>query len=390
MLKKCILLVGLMASFSIRPARSQNDVVLSLAAGREDAEKLMNAYLGPFGQAFSLGLAQNWNQTAKPLKFLRVNVQAGLSLVAIPGEDQYFNPENLGMSSLRPLDSRATTLAGPTNVNAGYVVQVSDPLNPGSTLVVDTLNGLTPGLGLGRVPAPYVQLNLGLPKGTELTIRLLPRSDLSGLAGDISALPEQLRDNGHLTFWGIGIKHSLSQYLPRLLKVVPVDLSAYANHSVIEYRQGLRIDGPTAADYPRGVNGVITSYRYGGGQSPADVTTQQLVLGSSASSAGLILSKKMAFLTPYARVGLIRSHFSVAAEGQYDVPTALVVNSQSQGTLIQEYSNLTKPVEIKTEVDNLYNYGFGLRMKLLVISAHAEVVQMGRWTTYNAGLSVGF
>ncbi|NBU70276.1 MAG: hypothetical protein EBS53_02305, partial [Bacteroidetes bacterium] len=122
MLKKCILLVGLMASFSMRPARSQNDVVLSLAAGREDAEKLMNAYLGPFGQAFSLGLAQNWNQTAKPLKFLRVNVQAGLSLVAIPGEDQYFNPENLGLSSLRPLDSRATTLAGPTNVNAGYVV----------------------------------------------------------------------------------------------------------------------------------------------------------------------------------------------------------------------------------------------------------------------------
>ena len=390
MLKKCIILLGLLALRSMQPARSQNDVVLSLAAGREDAEKLMSAYLDPFGRAFSLGLAQNWNQTAKPLKLLRFNVQGGLSLLAIPGEDQYFYPENLGLSSLRPLDARSTTLAGPSNLSSAYVVQVSDPLNPGSTLTLDTLSGLTPGLGLGRVPAPFVQFNIGLPKGTELSIRLLPRSSLSGIAGDISALPEQLREDGNLTFWGVGVKHSLSQYLPRLLKVVPLDLSAYANHCVIEYRQDVRIAGPTAADYPRGVNGMVTGFRYAGGQSPADVTTQQLVLGSTASSAGLILSKKIALFTPYVRAGLMRSSFSLAAEGQYDVPTALVANTQNPGTLIQEYSNITKPVEVKTQVDNLGHYGVGLRVKFLVFSAHAEMVQMGRWTAYNAGLSVGF
>jgi len=390
MLKKCVVLLGMMAAVGLRPVRAQNDVVLSLAAGREDAEKLMGAYLGPFGQAFSLGLAQNWNQTAKPLKLLRFNVQAGLSLVAIPGDNQYFYPENLGLNNLRPIDARATTLAGPSNVNTAYLVQVSDPLNPGNTLVLDTLSGLTPGLGLGHVPAPFVQLNVGLPKGTEISLRLLPRSSLDGLAGDISAIARQLRENGNLTFWGVGVKHSLSQYLPRLLKVVPIDLSAYVNHCVIEYRQVVRIAGPTPADYPRGINGVITGYRYVGGQSPADITTQELVLGSNASSAGIILSKKIALFTPYVRAGLMRSSFSVAADGQYDVPTALVINSQSSGTLIQEYSNLNKPVEIKTRVDNLTHYGVGLRVKILVLMAYAEMVQMGHWTTYNAGLSVGF
>lgn len=390
MFKKYIVLTALVLMTGLRPARSQNDVVLSLAAGREDAEKLMNAYLGPFGQAFSLGLAQNWNQTAKPLKLLRFNVQAGLSLVAIPGEDQFFYPENLGLSNLRPLDPQATTLAGPSQVNATYVVQVDDPLNPGSSIVLDTLSGVTPGLGLGRVPVPYIQLNVGLPKGTELSLRLLPSSSLSGFAGDISALPEQLKENGNLSFWGVGVKHSLSQHLPRLLKVVPIDISAYANHCVIGYRQDLRIAGPTAADYPRGANGVITGYRYLGGQSPADISTQQLALSSSASSVGLILSKKLAMFTPYVRAGLMRSSFSVAAEGQYDVPTALLANSQNPGTLIQEFSKLTNPVEVNTQVDNRTHYGVGLRVKFLLIAAHAEMVQLGSWTTYNAGLSVGF
>jgi len=390
MLKKHFILLAFIGAFGAQTARSQQNAVLSLAAGREDAEKLMGAYLGPFGQAFSLGLAQNWNQTAKPLKVLRFNVQAGLGLVAIPGEDQYFYPENLGLNSLRPLDARVATLAGPSDQTASFVVQVSDPLDPGNTLVLDTLSGLTPGLGLGRVPVPYIQLNVGLPKGTELSLRLLPTSSLSGFAGDISALPEQLKENGSLSFWGIGIKHSLSQHLPRLLKVVPIDISAYANHCVIEYRQNIDIAGPKPADFPRGVNGVVSNYRYAAGQSAADLSTQQLVLGSSASSAGLILSKKVALFTPYVRAGLMRSNFWFAAEGQYDVPTALVANSQNPGTFIQEYSNLTNPVDINTQVDNLTHYGAGLRVKLLVLSAHAEMVKMGRWTTYNAGLSVGF
>jgi len=390
MLKKYFVSLALIGAFGVQPARPQQNAVLSLAAGREDAEKLMGAYLSPFGQAFSLGLAQNWNQTAKPLKLLRFNVQAGVGLVAIPGEDQYFYPENLGLSSLRPLDARVATLAGPSNTNSNFVVQVSDPLDPGNTLVLDTLSGLTPGLGIGRVPVPYIQLNLGLPKGTELSLRLLPSSSLSGFAGDISALPEELKENGNLSFWGVGIKHSLSQHLPRLLKVVPIDISAYANHCVIEYRQNIGIAGPKPSDFPRGVNGVVSGYRYAAGQSAADLTTQQLVIGSSASSAGLILSKKIALFTPYVRAGLMRSSFWLAAEGQYDVPTTLVANSQSPGTFIQEYSNLTDPVDINTQVDNLTHYGAGLRVKLLVLSAHAEMVKMGRWTTYNAGLSVGF
>jgi len=138
------------------------------------------------------------------------------------------------------------------------------------------------------------------------------------------------------------------------------------------------------------VNGVVSGYRYAAGQSAADLTTQQLVIGSSASSAGLILSKKIALFTPYVRAGLMRSSFWLAAEGQYDVPTTLVANSQSPGTFIQEYSNLTDPVDINTQVDNLTHYGAGLRVKLLVLSAPAVMVTMGRWTSYNAGLSVGF
>jgi hypothetical protein len=47
-------------------------------------------------------------------------------------------------------------------------------------------------------------------------------------------------------------------------------------------------------------------------------------------------------------------------------------------------------VEVNTQVDNQAHYGFGLRVKLLILAAHAEMVKMGKYTTYNAGLSVGF
>jgi len=60
---------------------------------------------------------------------------------------------------------------------------------------------LPQGLNIGTILAGIPQLEIGSLFGTELTLRFIPRVDLG-------------KNIGKFTFWGIGIKHSLSQYIP--------------------------------------------------------------------------------------------------------------------------------------------------------------------------------
>ncbi len=56
------------------------------------------------------------------------------------------------------------------------------------------------GFNISMVPLFVPQFRFGLPAGNELMIRYLP--------------PLDFQDYGELTFWGVGLKHSIDQYIP--------------------------------------------------------------------------------------------------------------------------------------------------------------------------------
>ncbi|NBV05549.1 MAG: hypothetical protein EBS08_07805, partial [Cytophagia bacterium] len=86
-------LVGLLGILMQAPqAKAQDDALAILAGGTEDANKLLGAYLSPMGQGFSMALGQNWFNTANALKTLRFNVQAGVTMIQIPDQHQFFDP----------------------------------------------------------------------------------------------------------------------------------------------------------------------------------------------------------------------------------------------------------------------------------------------------------
>ncbi len=60
---------------------------------------------------------------------------------------------------------------------------------------------LPQGLNIGTIVAGMPQIEIGSFFGTELTLRYIPRIDLG-------------KNIGKFTFWGIGLRHSLSQYIP--------------------------------------------------------------------------------------------------------------------------------------------------------------------------------
>lgn len=378
-----VALLTLGASYQ-HEVKAQGAVIDVLGAGIQDADKLMNAYFKPFGETFSLGIGQNWYNTAKPLKLGRVNVQAGASVLAVPVEMQTFNPVALGMQNLVPLGNSAPTILAPTSDGPAYVVRVDDPNNPGQFINLDTLSGLTQAFGLTNMVAPFAQLNIGLIKGTELSIRFVPTLDLSTFGGDI---------NGTVGLWGIGVKHDIKQWIPVINKL-PFSLSGYFNYTRLSFELGANLAGPEGNTYEAYTGpGTITGFAYTGGAA-GDYTAQAIAMDASAMGFGVIASKKLLMFTPYASLGFQSSSFSLRTAGEYAILSGLSTDtdpgSTTPGAITENYTVFEEPLNINTDASNALRYGVGLRFKFLIFGLHAEYFGVGAYSGVNFGLSLGF
>ena len=375
-------LMTLGASYQ-QEVKAQAAVIDVLGAGISDADKLMNAYFKPFGETFSLGLGQNWYNTAKPLKLGRFNVQLGASLLSVPEEAQTFNPNALGMQNLVPLGNSAPTILAETSTGPDYVIRVDDPNNPGQFINLDTLTGLTQSFGLTQMAAPFAQFNIGLIKGTELSVRFVPTIDLSTLGGDVS---------GKVGLWGIGVKHDIKQWIPVINKM-PFSLSGYFNYTKLSFEIGVSLPGPEGNTYePYTGPGSITGFAYTGGAA-GDYASQAIAMDASAMGFGIVASKKLLMFTPYASLGFQSSNFSLRTAGEYAILSGLstdTTNPATLGAVTENYTVFEEPLNLKAEGSNALRYGVGLRVKLLIFGIHAEYFGVGGYSGVNAGLSIGF
>nr|MBM3932553.1 hypothetical protein [Sphingomonadales bacterium] len=109
-------LLGLLGVLMQAPqAKAQDDALAILAGGKEDANKLLSAYLSPMGQGFSMALGQNWFNTANSLKTLRLNVQAGVTVLQMPDQHKFFDPATLQLTTLKAVGGNPNavpTIAG--------------------------------------------------------------------------------------------------------------------------------------------------------------------------------------------------------------------------------------------------------------------------------------
>ena len=376
-------LVALTGVTMQQEAKGQGAVIDVLGSGVEDADKLLNAYFRPFGESFAIGLGQNWYNSAAPLKLLRFNVQVGASLVQIPTESQTFNPAALGMNNLRPLGTSAPTILGPADQGPGYELSTADPNNPGGRLVIDTINGLTQGMGLNFMAAPFAQVNLGLIKGTELSVRYVPTLDLSTLGSGM---------NGKFGMWGIGVKHDIKQWIPVINKL-PFSLSGYFNYTQLNFELGVSLPGPESKTYDAYSGpGDIIGYNYAPGVTAGDYSNQAIAMDATSMGYGIILSKKLLMLTPYLSLGMQRATFSLRTAGDYAIMSGLRDNSTlaQPGALREEYKVFTDPININPDAISSLRYSAGLRLKLLIFGIHAEYFGIGGYSGVNAGVSIGF
>ncbi len=366
---------------SLGKANAQGDVAAVMSAGIDDANKVLNAYFEPFAESFGMGLAQNWFNTASPLKLLRFNVQLGASFIPIPDEKKMFEIAPLGLANLRPVDPTVTM--APTLHGDGdgpvWAIYGRNPAN-NQEVKIQEIAGLTSGAGLAANAAPFVQFNLGLIKKTEVSIRFVPTLDFSTLGSDIG---------GSAGLWGVGVKHDLMQWIPFMGKL-PFSLSGYFNYTALNVELNTSVPAPTAANYAGNTGpGAVTGFRL---DNPGNYDNQKLALNANAMGFGVILSKKLLMFTPYVSAGFLRSSFSLKTAGDYAIQTGLEENTATADPtdLREIYTNYNDPINIEFNSANTMRVGAGLRVKLLIFGLHGEIFNAGGYTGYNLGLSLGF
>ncbi len=323
-LRNIIVLGAFLLPFNLMAQGEVGDVFRGTPA---DAGKLAGAYLLPATTGFGLGLNSMWYTSAKAKNFLRFDLRISASGAFVPSSDKTFNVTKLGLTSMAPV-------AG-SNVNTPTL---SGPKQDGTRMQVGNSTSkqfnLPKGIGVGLVPAPQVQLTVGLPKNIDVSVRYSPTIDLS--------------DFGKVDLFGVGAKvEVLPLVLGKTGKMLPFDLAVAFGYTQLKWNIPLEV-----------------------GQNPDP--NQNIDIKLKGISMDAIISKKIAMFTPFFSVGYNKSNTHIRALGTYSF----------------EGANETNPFEIKrTDVSGM-KASLGFQLHLSFFRLYGSYTQ-AKYGYANAGIGFG-
>lgn len=188
-----------------------------LLANSNDRTKLIEAYINPAMKGLIYGMNNGWYHTAKVHKPFGFDISIGLNASLVPEEDEMFNLS--GLTSINQATGgsiSAATVAGSEDTTPITTVNI----NEGGVNYTTTFNapgGIKESLPLNAVPAPAVQLSLGLPAKFEVSLRLVPKVGSDDVKGDLL---------------GIGIKKEITDWFGPIGKT-PLHVSLLAAYTTM-------------------------------------------------------------------------------------------------------------------------------------------------------------
>lgn len=339
--------------------KAQDNVGSLISSNIEDSKVLFKGYFQPFGKAFGSALNGGWFNTANPHKLGRFDFGLNTSVVSIPSADQSFIVQNL--SNIRlvdPNDNSSPTIFGSNSDGPALEVFVENPID-GTDYVVGEVN-MPPGSGVNVLPVPIPQVAVGLPAGTELMVRYLPTITVPG--DDLEA---------KIDFWGVGIKHSLKQWIN---EDMPFDLSVMAAYTRLNLVTDLEIlPDEDARPSEASLN------------DPNFYKNQQLEYDVNAFTANLIVSKKISVLTLYGGVGMGQANTSLRLKGNFPITIA----EADGGNVETAIMDFVDPIDMSTGDISGFRTNVGMRIKLLVLTIHADYT-VAEYNMFTAGIGFNF
>jgi hypothetical protein len=330
-------------------AQNEEDLANFLKAGAEDASQLVQEYVKPVVTGVSYGMTGGWYHTAKPHKPFGIDLGVSVNLAFIPTSDNYFDPNKFLSSSttfsnLSNPGSGAPTIFGPkddTQYTATYDPDGNGPLDSQNI----TFNGpeglnMKEEIGFAAVPVPMAQIGIGLIKGTDLKVRLVPKQEFGG---------------SEVQMFGVGIMHDIKQYIPGI-KSLPFDLSALVAYNSVKGETNL-------------VNTNSNDSRPDSQDGKFDYTFNSWVIQG-------IISKKISVVTAYAGIGYNLVNTNADIRGTYTI----------EGSSAS--FNVTDPVSIAFK-NNSPRFTAGVRLKFgpLYLNTDYTIQKFSMWSA-GLGFSV--
>ncbi|MDB5118167.1 MAG: hypothetical protein JWQ79_3659 [Mucilaginibacter sp.] len=319
-----------------------------------DATKLFQNYAEPLFKGFGIGLNSGWNNTAKTKKLLHFDLRITVNAALVPASDKSFDVRNIGLSNHLTVDASSPTNIAPTFAGDKDAATPVMRINDDNGTKVSSFS-MPKGI-ISVIPAPDIQLTIGLVHNTDLTIRTTPTIKISDDAGSVG-------------MFGFGIKHDIIQDFAKGIPK-PFDLALAVNYSRIKYTKTLDVQ-PDAGATPAP------------GQSAADFSTQRISATFSGVNVEAIISKKLLFFTPFAAVAYQTANTDVGAFGNFPLQST----TPGQTT---RYVVVTDPVHIKENSISGMRGDIGFQLNLAIVRFYASYSVGGSYSSANAGLGFGF
>lgn len=325
-----------------------NDLLRSNSA---DATLLFKNYANPLFKGFGTGLNSGWNNTADTKKLLHFDLRITANAAFVPTMDKSFDVTKIGLSNRVRVDGSSTTNIAPT---FGGAKDVNTPVmalydNNNTKLGTFTM----PDAVLSVIPAPNIQLTVGLVKNTELSLRVTPDIKL----GD---------DAGSVGMFGFGFKHNI---IKDFAKASPFDLAVAFNYSRINYSKGLNVaneDGSSNAN-----------------------SNQRIDAKFSGVNVQAIISKKLLFFTPFLSVGYQTAKTDFGVMGKYVVRSGGTPSGNPSAPITYTYTTLNDPVRINENSISGLRTDLGFQMNLAFFRVYASG-SLGQYKSVNGGIGFGF
>ena len=318
---------------------SQSGFESILLAVESDSKKIFERYLDPMMKGAIYSSNGGWYNSAKVHKKLGVDLSLRINTSFVPSADRSFTISDLEYIST---DAESLpTIAGESRQEDLMITIPADGIYPEISTIIKSPKGIKSKLPLGAIPAPVLQLGVGIPFDTEVVIRYSPEYHRNGI---------------DMSLKGLGVKHNLLQYFGPIDKI-PLNVSAFVSYSNMDI------------DYDV--------------QSFSSLNGSGQVAQFSLNNYNLLLLASIDLLVVdfYTSFGYSGGNSSFKLLGDYD----LEYNSSS-GFPISK--SLNDPIDMNFNVSG-YKTTIGARFKFLVFSAFADFTFQG-YNTLSAGISVNF
>jgi hypothetical protein len=331
-----------------------------MATGANDAKTLLQPYITPAVNAFGAALGGGWYNTAGTHKLGGFDFTLTLNAAIIPKKYETFliNNEDLKQLSLAdPQNNESQTVAGKKIAGPEIVYSIKD--GDGNVLYTQPAFTMPQGLNSNYVPAPMLQVGVGLIKGTDLMIRFLPNIKYKG---------------NELGLWGIGGKHDIKQWIPGLKKLPVLQISIMYGYTKLHTFIDLNVDKNSihAGSLP--------------GEEANNWNDQYMKLIVQSQTANLLIAANLKVICLYGGIGFVTTKTNLKLEGEYPIV-------YMDGITPSVKASLPDPINMKIKNQDggitKPRFNAGIRFKLAVVTIHFDY----SWANYSvmtAGLGISF